>query len=307
MTKNFIVEAESQGTRLDAYLAKNITAVSRVKIKKAILEGKLFLDGKQIYNPSLKLKAGMKVVLDIEPDTGELKAQDLDLEIIYEDDDFLAINKPAGLVVHPGANLSEGTLANALVAKYPEISQVGHQFRPGIIHRLDKDTSGVLLIAKNNKALEYGQQIFKIRSIKKQYQALVCGRLETLHGFIEKPLLLDPRRRKVIVSEKGKPAKTEFKVKDYYQDPNTLDVYTLLDVILHTGRTHQIRVHFADLGHPLAGDLVYSPKNSKPESLHRHFLHAKRLQFKLPGGTYLDLEAPLPQDLQNVLNNLAKL
>lgn len=323
------VGAENIGERLDIFLKKNSGDVSREKIKKAILNGHALINGQVTRDPSLSLNEGQVVEIEINI-SDDLSLSELDIKKVYEDDDFLVINKPSGMVVHPGAGVDRDTLANILITKYPEMRGVGHKFRPGIVHRLDKDTSGLLLVAKNEQALDYAKKVFKDKDIKKEYVALVHGRLEKPHGFIDMPLILDHKRKKVKVSLEGRQAKTEYTVLGYYQDPKSpalgqevdgersrtthgnpersrgVDFYTLVRVILHTGRTHQIRVHFSHLSHPLAGDSLYGKGSPLLSGLDRQFLHAKRLTFRLPNGTLLDLISELPEDLQMVLNGLDK-
>lgn len=310
MTKNF--SAATDGERLDVFLKHNLAVISREKIKKAILNGLVSVDGSVNTDPNFRLKQGQTVSADIDTAPKKLQAEKLKLNKLFENDDFLVIEKPAGLVVHPGAGVESGTLANALIADYPEMENLGEHFRPGIVHRLDKDTSGLMLVAKNSNSFDYAKKAFKDREVGKQYIALVHGRIEKPHGFIDKPLELAPKLRKVRVSEGGKASLTEYKVLGYFQSPQivtngSLDFYTLIRVILHTGRTHQIRVHFAHVGHPLAGDTLYGKGKPLPSGLTRQFLHAARLTFRLPDGTSLDIESRLPDDLEKVLSNLKKL
>ncbi|OGE86342.1 MAG: hypothetical protein A3J48_02485 [Candidatus Doudnabacteria bacterium RIFCSPHIGHO2_02_FULL_46_11] len=304
----FEVTKEAAGQRLDVFLKGQISEVSREKVKRAILGGKVYVNGPKNIDPSFIVAAGNLIEIEIDTKPFKLKAENISLKKIYEDDDFLVIDKPAGLVVHPGANVTTGTLANALLGEYPQIQGLGHEFRPGIIHRLDKGTSGLMLIAKNEKSFEYGKALFEKRLIAKEYETLVFGRLEPKFGVIEKPLRLVPERRRVEVSAEGKAAKTEYRVLGYFEDSDGIDFYSLVRVILHTGRTHQIRVHFASLGHPVAGDSLYSAdEKTKKAGPARQFLHAKRLAFRLPNGTMLDLESELPADLQDFLNSLQKI
>ncbi len=321
MAKSFTVEKQSASLRLDVFLKNLVSDVSREKIKRAILAGQVAVAGEIVTDPSKVLREGQVVELhkDIKP--YRLEPEPLPLKKVYEDDDFLVIDKPAGLVIHPGANVLSGTLAHALLAEYPEMAEVGDSLRPGIVHRLDKETSGLVLVAKNTKAFDYAKAIFKNREITKGYEALVVGHLPKKQGTINKPLSLRPERRRVEVSREGKPALTEYQVLALYQesivlDPHAkrsssakgigaeVDFYTLVRIILHTGRTHQIRVHFSSEGFPVAGDGLYGRGKPVPEGLERQFLHAKRLTFKLPNGTTLDLESELPDDLKKVLDNL---
>lgn len=310
MTRNLEVKKQEEGKRLDVFLKSYFPEISREKVKRGILSNNVFVDDELVDDPSYRVKAGQTVEADIDIKPFKLVPEDIDLEKVYEDDNFIAINKPVGLVVHPGAGIKSGTLANALISHYPGIKDIGDPTRPGIIHRLDKDTSGIILVAKNKEAFEYGKFLFKDRKIKKEYKTLLYGRIDELHGIIEKPLALVPERQRVEVSEKGKPAKTEYWVEGYYGsksddgDGKEVDIYTLIRVILHTGRTHQIRVHFSSINHPVAGDDLYGTGFNPPKGLNRQFLHAARLQFKSLDGTFLDLRAPLPEDLQRVLEDL---
>src|SRR3989338_4503883 len=197
--KNFKVEAPLAGRRLDVFLSGLVREVSREKIKRAIAAGQATIDGEKISDPAFKLKEGQAVGLDIDTAPYRLKPTALKLDKVYEDNDFLVINKPAGLVVHPGAGVWAGTLAHALLAEYPQIAEVGENWRPGIVHRLDKDTSGLMLIAKNRAAFEYAKNIFKTRQVSKEYEALLVGQLLPKTGVIEKPLALVPQRRRVEV------------------------------------------------------------------------------------------------------------
>jgi len=228
------------------------------------------------------------------------------IPIIYEDDDILAVNKPAGLLVHGTHNLKhEASLADWLVKNYPSIKDVGEdKSRPGIVHRLDKDTSGVLLIAKNQKAFEYLKEQFQNRKIKKKYIALVEGKVKGKKGIVDMPIgksKSDFRKKTAggVMTGKIREAITEYKVLERFPG------YTLVEVFPKTGRTHQIRVHFKALGHPLVCDKLYGLKTAAcPFGLGRHFLHANSLEFSLPNGSRINLEADLPDDLQNALDIL---
>jgi 23S rRNA pseudouridine1911/1915/1917 synthase len=221
------------------------------------------------------------------------------LEVVFEDDDLLVINKPAGMVVHPAQGHDHGTLVNALLARYPDLAALTLADRPGIVHRLDRDTSGLIIVARNPLALRRLQQQFKARTVEKIYLALVFGRPEAAEGIIDMPLGRDPRfRQKMAPRADGKPARTHYRViEDFGQ-------YSLLEVGLETGRTHQIRVHLAWLKCPVVGDTVYGRKKNAL-GLKRQFLHAWRLRFEHPRtGDLLQLTAPLAPDLQAVLEQL---
>jgi len=232
------------------------------------------------------------------------------LKIVFENQDILIINKPAGLTVHPIKPEQDNTLVNQLLAYYPEIKNVGDpstssgqvNLRPGIVHRLDKDTSGLMMIAKNNKAFEYLKNLFKNKKIVKKYLALVYGKVKDKKGTITKSISLskkDHLKRSALLDEKSKPAWTEYQVKKYF------DNYTLLKVYPKTGRTHQIRIHLASIGHPITGDKQYKFKRQiNPKNLNRQFLHASYLKFKLPNGKMAEFKSKLPQDLEEVLQGI---
>jgi 23S rRNA pseudouridine1911/1915/1917 synthase len=219
------------------------------------------------------------------------------LDVVYADKDIIIINKPAGLTVHPAPGHTGHTLVNALLSRYPEIAHTGEPDRPGIVHRLDKDTSGLMLIARNNEAYRNLINQFKSHTINKSYLVLVKGKLETKYGIIEAPIGRDPEnRQRMAVVEEGKEAKTTFRIKEYY------DSYTLLDIKLDTGRTHQIRVHMAAIGYPVVGDTVYGVKSIYTN---RQFVHAYKLGFHLPSdNTYHEFTCELPDDLKNTLKRL---
>ncbi|MBX4205376.1 MAG: RluA family pseudouridine synthase [Candidatus Doudnabacteria bacterium] len=287
--------------RLDKFLASKID-VSRARIQKSIRNGDVSVDGIIIMDPDFDVRPGTKVSL---PEFGseELTEYNLDLKVVFENDDLLVIDKPAGLVVHPGAGNKDKTLANILISKYPNIKDVGDPHRPGIVHRLDEDTSGLMVIAKTSRAYDFLKEIFHDRSIEKEYLALVHGIPEKLHGIIDLPIAKAPSHRKMKVGE-GKEAKTEYSVL-VHTLPGSLDEYALLRVKLHTGRTHQIRVHMNAIGHPLVGDQTYGKYQKADRALvDRQFLHAYRLKFKLMDQTWIELISPLPEDLQAFLTRI---
>jgi len=227
----------------------------------------------------------------------------LKLNIIYEDKDILVIGKPAGLVVHPNKPNQNNTLVNGLLAYYPPINEVGEDpLRPGIVHRLDKDTSGLLIVAKTNQTFKYLKEQFKQRKIKKKYLALVVGRIKDEKGIITKSISQSKKahnKRSALWDEKAKKAITNYKVIKRFKD------YTFLEVVPKTGRTHQIRIHLASIGYPLAGDKQYKFKRQPcPKGLGRHFLHAYYLKFQLPNGKMMALKSELASDLKKVLQDL---
>jgi 23S rRNA pseudouridine1911/1915/1917 synthase len=287
--------------RLDKFIAEKVD-VSRSRIQKAIKDGLVLVNGEKVTEPDFKVSPNDRIELpEFEPN--KLKAISLELRVVYENDDIAVIDKPAGLMVHPAAGRDDDTLANALLARFPKIKDVGDPHRPGIVHRLDEDTSGLLLIAKNQKALDYYKKLFQSREIEKEYFALVHG-LPKMHGMINEPIGKTSTHQKMRVGT-GKESKTEYKL---LVSDKALQ-FSLIQVRLHTGRTHQIRVHMSHIGHPVVGDKIYG----KRPALHasqlagvtgRQFLHAHRLKFKMQDGTWLELTSELPEDLKNVLVKL---
>ena len=289
--------------RLDRFLAKYIEHISRTQIQKDIIAGHVTVNGAVILETKFSLKEDDIIEYSIIEKTQE-KATAVDLDIVYETEDLLVINKPAGLVVHPAPGYVGPTLAQGLLQKYSGIHIVGDdEVRPGIVHRLDKDTSGVILVAKTQKMFEHLKDAFATRKIKKEYIALVVGHVPDHHGFISTAIGKHPRdfRKKTVQSPiDPKEAVTEYTVIEYLK--SDIDEYTLLRVKLHTGRTHQIRVHFASLGFPLAGDTLYGKKTAP--GLSRQFLHAEKIEVQLPDASWIEAHAPLPKDLMVVLNML---
>lgn len=285
--------ASDAGLRLDQFLAVRLPAYSRARLQSWIEEGRVKLNGTAVAKASLKLRGGERV--EVEP--AELKplhafAEDIPLDILYEDDDVVAVNKPAGLVVHAGAGRSSGTLVNALLNHFQHLSSVGGDLRPGIVHRLDKGTSGVLLVARTDAAHRSLAAQFSGRTVDKTYLALVQGRPASERGTIDLPISRDPERRTRMTARlaSGRHAHTEYQVLERF------DKFTLLEVHIGTGRTHQIRVHLAALGHPVAGDPLYGAA-AQPE-LNRPWLHALRIRFDSPSsGERLTVEAPVPPEL----------
>ncbi len=295
-------EEVTPGERLDKWLARQLPDHSRTEIQRWIKEGLVRVNGRA-SKPGYKLEPGDVVEVDIPapvPYEG-VKPEPIPLNIVYEDEDVIVIDKPAGMVVHPAPGHTRGTLVNALLYHFPNLEGIGGVERPGIVHRLDKDTSGLILVAKNSRAHRELQRQFKAREIEKAYLALVEGHLQPKVGRIEAPIGRDKRHRKrMAVARDGREAVTEYTVIAYYGN------YTLVEARPLTGRTHQIRVHFAFIGHPLAGDTVYGRRKQKLKPwLKRHFLHAHRLRFRLPStGEWVEFTSPLPEDLQRVLEKL---
>ena len=293
-------EVENENKRIDAYLSEKLEDTSRVAIQRLITNGKVLVNGKTI-KASYKVQAGDKIQVEEEiPVEVSLKAQEIPLDIIYEDNDIIVINKPKGMVVHPANGNPDGTLVNAIMAICKDsLSGIGGEIRPGIVHRLDKDTSGIIIVAKNDKAhINLSEQI-KNHEVKKTYIALVRGIVKENEATINMPIGRNEKdRKKMAVTKKGKEAITHFKVLQRY------DKYTLLQVNIETGRTHQIRVHLSQIGYPIVGDEVYS--NGKNEwNIKGQCLHAKSLEFTHPiTGETMHLEAELPEYFENIIKGL---
>jgi 23S rRNA pseudouridine1911/1915/1917 synthase len=296
-----------QGLRLDQYLAKHLTEFSRSRIQKLIDDDHVILDGKPA-KAGLRLK-GQERIEVLVPAARPLAvvAQELPLEILYEDEYLAVINKPHGMVTHPGAGVFEGTLVNALLHHMKgSLSEISGVIRPGIVHRLDKDTSGLLVIAKEDKAHRGLAEQIRAKSARRVYLALVEGVMKEDAGTVDKPIGRHKSKRKqMAIVEGGRRAVSHFRVVKRFSK------YTLVEVSLETGRTHQIRVHMASLNHPVVGDLVYNSKSTgNLESRHKlklegHALHAAQLSFTHPAtGLLLKFEAPLPEDFQSLLHSL---
>ncbi len=304
MIKKIQVKAINEKIRLDAYISKEIEDLSRSMIQKLLEDNKINVNRK-IEKPSYKVQEGDIIEVSIEePKEVKIEAQDIPLDIIYEDNDILVVNKQKGLVVHPANGNPDGTLVNAIMAHCKDsLSGIGGELRPGIVHRLDKDTSGLLIIAKNDKAhIQVSEQI-KNREVKKTYIALVRGTIAEDEATINMPIGRSTKdRKKMAVTKNGKEAVTHFKVLNRFTTNKAS--YTLLEIKIDTGRTHQIRVHMAEIGHPVIGDSVYS--NGKNEfGIEGQCLHAKRLEFVHPiTRKEMKLEAPLPEYFQKVIEQL---
>jgi 23S rRNA pseudouridine1911/1915/1917 synthase len=293
------------GERLDKALVDALPELSRTQIQRLIKENQVTINGNPV-KANLRLEGGEHVDLILpEVQETELVAEEIWLDVRYEDDDLLLINKPAGMVVHPAVGHPTGTLVNAVLAHCPNLAGVGGERRPGIVHRLDKETSGLILVAKNDHALHYLQAQFKDRTIGKTYIALVEGQIQPPKALIDAPIGRDPRQRKkmTVISARGgsvrsRPAQTE------YSTLISFDDFTLVACKLFTGRTHQIRVHLAHMGFPIVGDTVYGRRKQQLQ-LKRHFLHAAELKFKRPSDQQvLEFNVELPSELQAVLDQL---
>jgi 23S rRNA pseudouridine1911/1915/1917 synthase len=296
--KTLIVTIEEGGERLDKFLADLLPDVSRARIQQLIRDGRATVDERVVAKPSFRPEAGqlVKIVIPaLEPQ--RLEPESIPLDIVYEDSEIVVVNKPPGMVVHPAAGHQGGTLVNALLARYEQLARVGGQRRPGIVHRLDKDTSGLVVVALTEGARLQLKRQFQQRQVRKVYLALAKGVVTPPHGVIDAPIARDVRnRKKMAIAPDGREAITE------YHTLEVLDSYTLLEALPRTGRTHQIRVHLAFLGFPLAGDRTYGRKQSSLP-LDRQFLHAYQLGFALPStGEAKTFTAPLPEDLKHVLD-----
>jgi len=298
--REFIVNIEEKNNRIDVYLSTKNQDLSRVAIQRLIEEKKILVNGKKTKS-SYKIQENDVITLEEEtPKETDIKAQEIPIEVIYQDEDILVVNKPKGLVVHPANGNPDGTLVNAVMAICKDtLSGIGGEIRPGIVHRLDKDTSGIIIIAKNDKShINLSEQI-KNHKVKKTYIALVRGIVKENEATINMPIGRSPRdRKKMAVVKTGKNAITHFKVLKRY------DKYTLLEINIETGRTHQIRVHLSQIGYPVVGDTTYSSgKNEWNEN--GQFLHSKKLEFTHPtSGKKMELEAKLPEYFENVLKQL---
>lgn len=295
---------EDQAGRVDKFLSDQLPDISRSQIKGFIESGNVTLNGVVIDKAGEKAKIGDTIsILITEDDSDGLVPEDIPLNIIYEDQNVIVINKEAGHVVHPGAGNYSGTLVNALLAYYPPIREVGEKERPGVVHRLDKDTSGVVIFAKTEKAYKWLVNQFKNRNTEKAYFALVDGKPPTPTGRIEAPVVRDRRdrtRMAVGLQGQGKNAISEYFTLEEFQKHTYLEVHPI------TGRTHQIRVHLSYLDVPVVGDKTYGRRHPSIE-MERFFLHAKSLSIKLPGDRVpRTFEADLPQDLMKILEWLRK-
>jgi 23S rRNA pseudouridine1911/1915/1917 synthase len=300
------LQVEAGGLRLDRYLSEHLAGLSRSAAQRLIDRGEVTVNGEPV-KASYKVKAGDRVVACLPSEEPTLPdAEAIPLHIIYEDDALLVVDKPAGMVIHPAPGHSSGTLVNAVLAHCPDLTGSGDA-RPGIVHRLDRDTSGLILIAKNEKAQRALQRQFQDRAVHKAYLALVDGHLQPAWGRIEAPIGRDPNhRQRMTILPGGREAITEYHVLEQFAHsvgPAAGD-YCLVEVEPKTGRTHQIRVHLSSIGHPVMGDPVYG-KHKWRLPLSRQFLHARRLEFKHPvTGRRMALEAPLADDLAAVLDLL---
>jgi len=302
-SREFVVPAESVGDRLDVFLARHMPDWSRSQIQRLIRDGKVTVGPAPARKGGEEIAAGVRISVSAEREEPHASPEDVPLAIIYEDADILAVNKPAGMVMHLGAGIMSGTLVNALLshlAPMAGLSAMGGDLRPGIVHRLDKMTSGLVLVAKTDAAHRRLSEQFKAREVHKTYVALVHGRIAAESGEVNKPVGRDPHRRTRM--KVGGIAPREALTK--YRVLRRIGQFTLVEAMPRTGRTHQIRVHLASVGHPVVGDTTYGApamlrwEGREEPTLPRTFLHAARLVFAHPiTGTAMDLEAPLPSEL----------
>lgn len=294
-------EEDEIGKRIDVYIAEYKEELSRSRVQKLIENGLVTVNGKAVKS-NYKLRKGDILEVEIpDPEPLEIEAEDIPLDIIYEDKDVVIVNKPQGMVVHPAPGHYSGTLANALMYHCKDdLSGINGQMRPGIVHRIDKDTSGVLMIAKSDAAHNSLAQQLAVHSITRKYYAVVCGNIKEDSGTVDKPIGRSPKdRKKMAVVQGGRRAVTHYRVLERFGGK-----YTLIEAQLETGRTHQIRVHMASLGHPLLGDTVYGSEK-QPFKLQGQVLHAKVLGFNHPSdGRYVEFESPLPEYFEKLLIKL---
>ena len=317
-----VVDEQYSNKRLDAFISSKITDVSRTRIKNLILEGMVKINNEISCEPSKKINLEDNLIIEIPPPKKtNIKPYNYNLDIIFEDNDIIIINKPAGLVVHPGAGNAENTLVNAIVNYCKgSLSTIGGELRPGIVHRLDKDTSGILVVAKNDIAHINLSKQFSNHTINRKYEALVWGTLRPQKGIIKSYITRSNRNRQLMeVSQtKGKSAVTNYKTLEIFQN-NKIPILSLIECKLGTGRTHQIRVHMSHKGNSIVGDKLYKKKNKKfkkidvelnsmIKNIDRQFLHAKSLGFIHPSShKEVHFEVPLPKDLLKLVKKLRNL
>ncbi len=296
-------DAEDSGKRLDAFLHERLPDFSRSRLQFWIKAGRVLVDGKAV-RASYMVRGGENVSVtpaDLVPLKAEPEA--LPLKVLYEDSDVIVVDKPAGMVVHAGAGHSKGTLVNALLHRFGTLSSVNGDLRPGIVHRLDRDTSGVLVVARTDRAHQALARQFHDRQVEKTYLALIHGRMKQPQGRITKAIMRDPVRRTRMTARlgSGRSADTEYRVIQEWPH------FSLLEVQIRTGRTHQIRVHLSSIGHPIVGDRLYGAPAALPglPALSRFFLHAHRLCFTSPStNQVISIETPVPLELSGLLESL---
>ncbi|MCL6515400.1 RluA family pseudouridine synthase [Alicyclobacillus sp.] len=296
------VEAEDAGERLDRWVADALQDlgydVSRSQVQAWLDEGRIQA-GRVRIKASDRVEAGETYVVEIpQPEPIRLEGESIPVDVVHEDEDVVVVDKPRGMVVHPGAGHWRGTLVHALIGRGTPLSALGGDFRPGVVHRIDKDTSGLLVLAKTDRAYHGLAEQLRAHTMERVYLAIAHGRLTHDRGRIDAPVGRDPKnRQRMAVTEGGKPAVTHFEVVERF------DAHTYLRLRLETGRTHQIRVHLAYIGHPLAGDPVYGPRHTLP--IDGQALHAHTLGFAHPAtGRWLSFQSPLPDDMERLLRGL---
>ena len=300
------IQVPENTDRLDRYLSQELSDLSRARIQQLIQQGCVQINDTVCTSKKINLKTGDRITLEIPAiQPLELIAEDIPLDILYEDDELIILNKPAGLVVHPAPGHPDGTLVNALLAHCPNLPGIGGVQRPGIVHRLDKDTTGAIVIAKTDRAYQHLQAQLQAKTARREYLGLIYGVPKTDTGSINLPIGRNPQDRKkmdiVSVEEGGRAAITHWQVKERFGN------YTLMHFQLETGRTHQIRVHSAKIGHPIVGDPIYSSAHSVGVNLPGQALHAWKLQLQHPvSGDLVKVTAPLPRSLTTLLEVLRR-
>ena len=298
--EKYVIDIEYSGNRIDKALIMMDSNLSRMTVQRLINDGKILVNNKSV-KVSYKTKVGDEITIEEEePQKIDIVAQDIPIDVLYEDKDIIVVNKPKGMVVHPANGNPDGTVVNAIMNLCGDsLSGIGGKIRPGIIHRLDKDTSGVLIVAKNDNAHVNISNQIKNRETKKYYIALVRGVIKENEATINMPIGRSKKdRKKMAVTKDGKEAITHFRVIKRY------DNYTLLEIKIDTGRTHQIRVHLAEIGHPVVGDYIYS-NGKNPFGVEGQMLHAKQIEFKHPStGEQMKIEAPVPDYFNEIIEKL---
>lgn len=303
-TVEFLIDEDNRSARVDLALSLQLPEISRSFIQKLLERGAVKINGEVCSSKKYKVSAGDSVEIQLpQPQRLEVKAENIPLTILYEDDDLLVVDKPRGMVVHPAAGNENGTLVNALMYHCRgRLSSINGVIRPGIVHRIDKDTSGLLVVAKNDMAHESLSKQLAVHSVTRRYEALVFNNFQQDEGTVDAPIGRDPknRLRQAVTSQNSKNAVTHYKVIERFGQ------YTLIEARLETGRTHQIRVHMAYIKHPLVGDMIYGPKK-QPFGIEGQLLHAKVLGFIHPRtGKYMEFESRKPAIFEETLEKLAK-
>jgi len=296
----FVIDDENSLKRLDVFLSKSLSDFSRNYVQKLIKDEYVEVNNKVVKVKKTNLNKGDIVIINIpKPVDLDVIKEDIPLDIVYEDDDVIVVNKPQGMVVHPAPGNYTGTLVNALLYRVNSLSNINGVIRPGIVHRIDKDTSGLLMIAKNNNSHNFLAKQLKDHTSTRKYIAIVYGNFKEDEGTVDKPIARNPNNRlKMAVVEGGREAVTHYKVLKRFKD------YTLIECVLETGRTHQIRVHMTYIGHPILGDKLYGPKNPKIK-YEGQLLHAKTLGFIHPTTKeYMEFTSDIPKHFKNILEKI---